>query len=334
MDALTIDNAETKSQKLHDSLPPPTKSLQIYSRLAFGRKFLFAPSGNEEGQYFVINPVPHKHHYSWKPVFYRGDNPKYTPASKAIARMRRTKMWNSFRIQFGDGVGEALDNKKKVKKTRHYQRRQKWRKRFGRKEKPPKEELEDPTDVQGLLVEFKMKRRAFINRTVKWEFAGEQYRWTGTRAFLSNRFRRWKGVSHDLKLVNSNNDIIATIQKDRWSSFRRSERTDAPPNKKKSLVGTLRIYPAAYTDATLQKLQSLNIGSHSTVSANADEVDGKQWNMGGDNGKQTLNEGGEHSGDVIEEAIVLTAWIVLEAEHRLRYKVLDVLEEIAEEFKE
>lgn len=54
----------------------------------------------------------------------------------------------------------------------------------------------------------------------------------------------------------------------------------------------------------------------------------------GKEGKQTLNEGGEHVGDVIEEAVVLTAWIVLEGEHRLRYKVLDVLEEIAEEFHE
>jgi len=47
-----------------------------------------------------------------------------------------------------------------------------------------------------------------------------------------------------------------------------------------------------------------------------------------------LNLGGSHSTDLTEEAIAFTCWIAIEAEHRLRYKILDLLEEIAEYFKE
>lgn len=196
---LTMDSPKS----LNEANPgEATKTLQIYSRLAFGRKFLFAPSPSAPAQYFIVNPVPHKHHHTWKPVFFRGDNPKYTPGSKAIARMRRTKMWNSFRVQFGDGVGEALENKKRVKKTRRYRRGQRWRKRFGMRATEPKEGLEDARDVRGLVMEFGMKRRAFVNRTVRWEFGGEEYRWTGTRMFRSSTTKRWKGVSHDLKVCS------------------------------------------------------------------------------------------------------------------------------------
>jgi hypothetical protein len=47
-----------------------------------------------------------------------------------------------------------------------------------------------------------------------------------------------------------------------------------------------------------------------------------------------LNLQGLHSGEITEEAIAFTCWIATEAEHRLRYKILDLIEEIAEQFKE
>jgi hypothetical protein len=46
--------------------------------------------------------------------------------------------------------------------------------------------------------------------------------------------------------------------------------------------------------------------------------------------EQDLNLHGFHAGNLTADAIALTCWIVVEAEHRLRYKVLDLLEEIGE----
>ena len=45
---------------------------------------------------------------------------------------------------------------------------------------------------------------------------------------------------------------------------------------------------------------------------------------------KNLNLDGQHSGDLLEEAMVFTCWIALESEHRLRYKILDVLQQIGE----
>jgi len=46
--------------------------------------------------------------------------------------------------------------------------------------------------------------------------------------------------------------------------------------------------------------------------------------------EQDLNLHGTHAGNLTADAIALTCWIVVEAEHRLRYKILDLLEEIGE----
>ncbi|KAH6973091.1 hypothetical protein BKA56DRAFT_635041 [Ilyonectria sp. MPI-CAGE-AT-0026] len=305
-EASPLDPTNDPHDTLCPALPPPQKSLQLYRRIAFGRKHLFTPSSSEEAQYFLQNPVPHKHANTWKPVFYRGDNPKYTPTSKAIARIRRTGMWNSFQIELGDGIEEVLENKRRVKERKSYERKQRTRKRFRMKEKPPKKELEDEKDVNGFVMVLSVRRVGFLKRTLKWELGGKEYRWKGTRTFLPSGVRRWKGISHDLKR------ILATVEKDRWAFVRPSERTGVPPNKKKSLVGTLRIYPAAYTEAASETDQ-LKQGSDTTIN---------------------LNAGGSHSGNITEEAIVLTCWIAVEAEHRLRHKIFDLLEEIAEEFQE
>ncbi|KAH7126112.1 hypothetical protein EDB81DRAFT_203561 [Dactylonectria macrodidyma] len=317
---------------LCDSLPPPQKSLRLYRRIIFGRKYLFSPAGSEEAEYFVENPVPHKHANTWKPVFYRGDNPKYTPASKAIARIRRTGFWYSFRVELGDGVSEVLENKRRVKERKSYERKQRNRKRFRMKEKPPKKELEDEKDVNGLVMNLSMRRAGFLKRTLKWELGGQEYQWSGTRAFLPGFVRRLKGISHDMKLVDSNKRVLATVEKDRWAFIRPSERPGVPPNKKKKFVGTLRIYPTAYMSGSAEGAQ-VKQGSGTTITANQDEP--HCWDMGEKSDEsKNLNVGGSHSGDLTEEAIVLTCWIAMEGEHRIRHKIIDLIEEIAENFKE
>jgi hypothetical protein len=186
----------------------PAYSLNLYRRIAFGRKHLFGHEDPDQpAQYFVVNPVPQKHHNTWRPIFYRGDNPKYAApdsSSRPIARALRTSLWNSFQIQIGDGVSEVLENKARVKKRRKHERKQKMRRFFCSPEKPPREPLEDPQEVQGLVAVFKMRRSAFLGRTLKWNLGGQDYRWKGTRRFATGLSKNLKGVSHDLKvLVNT-----------------------------------------------------------------------------------------------------------------------------------
>ncbi|KAH7136758.1 hypothetical protein B0J13DRAFT_479401, partial [Dactylonectria estremocensis] len=314
---------------LGNSLPPSQKSLRLYRRIIFGRKYLFSPSDSEEAEYFVENPVPHKHANTWKPVFYRGDNPKYT-ASKAIARIRRTGFWYSFRVELGDGVGEVLENKRRVKERKSYERKQRNRKRFRMKEKPPKKELENEEDVTGLVMNLSMRRAGFFKRTLKWEAGGQEYQWSGTRAFLPSPIRRLKGISHDMKLVDSNKCVLATVEKDRWAFIRPSERPGVPPNKKKKFVGTLQIYPAAYLSESVGGAQ-VKQGSGTTITTSLD--DPHCWDMGEKSDEsKNLNVGGSHAGNLTEESIVLTCWIAMEGEHRIRHKIIDLIEEIAENF--
>lgn len=49
--------------------------------------------------------------------------------------------------------------------------------------------------------------------------------------------------------------------------------------------------------------------------------------------EKDLNPGGVHSGNLTEEAVVFTCWMAVEAEHRLRYKIPDFIEEVGEEFE-
>lgn len=120
------------------------------------------------------------------------------------------------------------------------------------------------------------------------------------------------------QLVNADDVVIATFEKDRWGTFRRSEKCPGTPNKKKSYTGTLRIYPH----------------SHPRPTFNPSDYDAAGPKGKKDKAFKNLNLGGPHSGDLMEEAIVLTCWVAVEAEHRLRYKIFDLLEEIGEEVGE
>ncbi|KAM0424212.1 hypothetical protein ACHAPT_010584 [Fusarium lateritium] len=309
-----------KETPILDEAQQPLKTLQLYRRAALGKKHLFATSSADAAEYFVVNPVPQKHHDTWRPIFYKGDNPKYTPTSKAVARARRTSMWNAFRLQVGDGVQEIVDNKRRKKEQREYKIGQKFRKWFCMSPTPPKKELEEQKEIEGLVFPVDMKRSGFLKRTLKWELGGQEYKWTGTRRFRSGRTKNWKGISHDLKLVSSDGTVIATLEKDRWATFKRSEKAGEPPNKKKSLLGSLCIYslPECNTE-----------GLQLPAKYQAGHVPGNQKKE-----RAKLNPTGPHSGNLTEETIVFTCWIAIEAEHRLRYKIFDLIEEVAEYFKE
>jgi hypothetical protein len=178
----------------------PITSLQLYRRLFQGRKHLFAPSDTSSAHYFIENPVPHKHHGSWKPIFYRGDNPKYSPTTTVIGHARRTAMWSSFRLWLGDGVREVLENQKRAKTKKKAARKAKCRKIFGLKPKPPKEPLEEEQQVLGKVVLVEMRKKGLFTRTFEWEVDGVQYRWSGTRMFATGRMKGVKGWTHDLKV--------------------------------------------------------------------------------------------------------------------------------------
>lgn len=193
-DAITeLDTAETP-------ILAPTKKLRIYRRIAFGRKHLFAPSDSDPAEYFILNPIPHKHASTWTPVFYRGDNPKYDTNSKKIARAWRTALWSSFNIELGDGVHEVLENKRRVRAKKWYERKRKFRKFFWMKPTPPKKPLEETEPVEGFVVVMKMHRSGFLRRTLKWKLGEQEFKWTGTRQFLPDWACRWKGISHDMKV--------------------------------------------------------------------------------------------------------------------------------------
>ncbi|KAL4981998.1 hypothetical protein BDW68DRAFT_195805 [Aspergillus falconensis] len=292
-------------------------TLRLYRRCFKGRKQLFAESDTAAANYFVTNPVPHKHSSSWKPVFYRGDNPKYTPTATAIGRARRSAMWGTFRVWLGDGVQEVLDNERLRRERRKAERKNKWRKRFGKEEEVV--EVDEEKEVQGKVVMFRMQRKGLFTRSVEWELEGVRYRWSGTRMFATGFMKGVKGWSHSMKLIRmSDHALIATFEK-RILGSRRSIKTGGPPNKSKTLLGTLRVYNSAKDTAKHDRLTSL-VG----------QVDAAKTKPSDIMDEEDLNPDGFHSGNLTEDAIFFTCWIAVEAEHRLRYKIPDFLEEVAE----
>lgn len=86
---------------------------------------------------------------------------------------------------------------------------------------------------------------------------------------------------------------------------------------KKRSIGTLRIYPAAYECPKI----GTAIGLDGEM---AQEVKlAPRHTMGS-------NMTGAHTGDIFEETVVMTCWAALEAEHRIRHTILDILILIAE----
>jgi hypothetical protein len=65
---------------------------------------------------------------------------------------------------------------------------------------PPKKPLEEEHEVKGLVMALRMYRPRGLGRTLKWEIGGQEYTWKGTRIFLRDRLKKWKGISHDFKV--------------------------------------------------------------------------------------------------------------------------------------
>ncbi|KAL4961277.1 uncharacterized protein BDV14DRAFT_203847 [Aspergillus stella-maris] len=311
---------EAANKKNRMTLPVPKLSLRLYRRCVKGRKQLFSESDTASASYFVTNPVPHKHSDSWKPVFYRGDNPKYNPETSAIGRARRSGMWGSFRIWIGDGVKEVLENDDRRRRRRSAERKNKWRKRFSKAEKAI--DVEEEQAVRGKVVLYRMRRAVFFARRVDWEFEGVCYRWTGTRMFARGALGSIKGWSHSMKLVRiPDHALIATFEKNRVAS-RKTVRTGIPPNKSKTPLGILRLYDCP--DRDLKQLGYLLANLMAQVDAAGTVPSDMKDN------EKDINPDGAHSGNLTEEAIIFSCWVVVEAEHRLRAKIPDFLEEVAE----
>lgn len=190
------------------ALPNPILSLKLYRRCFKGRKQLFSQSDDAAANYFITNPVPHKHSNCWRPIFYRGDNPKFTPDATAIGRARRSAMWGTFRVWLGDGVQEVLDNKKRRQERRKAERKNKWRKIFGKKKRPVDVEEKE---VQGMVVMFRMQRTGFLTRSLELEVQGVRYRWSGTRMFATGFMKRFKGWSHSMKVSDQHDSLCVLL---------------------------------------------------------------------------------------------------------------------------
>lgn len=129
------------------------------------------------------------------------------------------------------------------------------------------------------------------------------------------------------QLVDSNNNVIATLEKGRWASYKSSIKSDGPPNKSKTLLGTLSIFPS-----TSGPIRSTDLYPPALQPASGETGNSGEKVKSKNKFDKDLNLSGSHSGDLMEEALVLTCWIALEGEHRLRYKILDLIEEIGESF--
>ncbi|KAI9370455.1 hypothetical protein BJX61DRAFT_544583 [Aspergillus egyptiacus] len=299
----------------------PITSLSLYRRLCKGRKNLFSQCDTGPATYFITNPIPHRHSNSWKPIFYRGDNPKYTPTTVAIGRAHRSGMWGTFRVWIGDGVQEVLDNEARRKQRRKLERKNKWRRAFGKEPRPV--EVEKEKAVEGKVVLIRMQRTG-LSRRVEWELDGVRYRWSGTRMFAPGIVRRIKGLSHSMKLIRiSDHALIATFEKGLVGS-REYIKTGEPPNKSKTRLGSLKIYHPH--DTAEHRIHSPQDNLTSFMA----HIDAGMTVPSGDEDQKHLNLDGHHSGNLTEEAIAFTCWIVVEAEHRLRCKIPDLLEEVAE----
>ncbi|KAL2871027.1 uncharacterized protein BJX67DRAFT_377637 [Aspergillus lucknowensis] len=303
--------------------PPPVSSLRLYRRLFKGRKQLFSESDTAPASYFLTNRIPHKHSLQWRPLFYRGDNPKYTPEATIIGRARRTAMWGTFRVWMGDGVQEVVENERRRRERRKAERKNKWRKRFGKE--PKAIEVEEEKEVRGKVVLVRMQRMGFLSRRVEFEVEGVRYRWSGTRMFATGSMAGVKGWSHCMKLIRiSDHALIATFER-RLLVLPRSIKTGGPPNKSKSFLGTLTVYD-----------RSNPVGTHggngrydlvTNLMAHVDAANTKPSDL---KDEENLNPDGTHAGNLTDDAIAFTCWIVVEAEHRLRHKAPDFLEEVAE----
>lgn len=118
-----------------------------------------------------------------------------------------------------------------------------------------------------------------------------------------------------LKLVRTcDHALIATYEK---KHFGRSAGPGMDGKGKKRPIGTLRIYPAAYDRPQTGTVVGLDGEMVPEVRL------APRHRMGS-------NNTGTHTGDIFEEAVVMTCWAALEAEHKIRHTILAIIIAIAE----
>lgn len=117
------------------------------------------------------------------------------------------------------------------------------------------------------------------------------------------------------KLVRTcDHALIATYEK---KHFGRSAGPRMDGKGKKTPIGMLRIYPAAYDRPQTDTVMGLDCEMAQEIRL------APRHRMG-------RNMTGTHTGDIFEEAVVMACWAALEAEHRIRHTILDILIVIAE----
>lgn len=131
------------------------------------------------------------------------------------------------------------------------------------------------------------------------------------------------------QLVNSRHEVVATFEKDRWASYKPGKKTSIFPHKKRSYIGTLSIHGTGQEATTEEVKQYYQDAAAQTRRTALDDLDHR---LTGNKAKEdeNINLEGRHKGDLTEEAIAFTCWMVVEAEHRLRYRIFDLLAEVAE----
>jgi hypothetical protein len=128
----------------------------------------------------------------------------------------------------------------------------------------------------------------------------------------------------------SDGAVVATFRKKRWSFWNKKERKCGLPNKSKRFVGTLDIKKAAYDPSGHSNGSDGPIAMSKEIAASVSGWMSKLDAKPKAKNEKYLNPNGTHAANLTEDAIVVTAWIVTEAEHRLRWKLVDLLLEIAQ----
>ncbi|PGH21466.1 hypothetical protein AJ80_03257 [Polytolypa hystricis UAMH7299] len=122
---------------------------------------------------------------------------------------------------------------------------------------------------------------------------------------------------------------LIVLQHSTSSTIRSSIKSDGPPNIKKTFIGKLDAYSGAYNPPPANHGNAS--GSRlAALTGKVDEKASEPLSKKKKKEERDLNPDGSNTGNLTEDAIMLSGRIVAEAEHRCRYKILDILQEIGE----
>lgn len=166
--------------------PHPLTSLTISSRCDRRKFTARRPSG--EVAYFIVAPptwaaTSSNHHGTYVALVYRGDNPKYSPASQLVGMIRRGTWWKTATQTLHGAVARDAKVLEKKALARKLKTKNLWRKLvcMSAKELEWEEGCESLQPVQGHGNQAIMAHVGHRRYTVKVE--GVEYRLTGTRMY-------------------------------------------------------------------------------------------------------------------------------------------------------